>query len=161
MLDMTQDITRALRNAFGCFASGVTVVTLRDGTGAPTGITVNSFSSLSLDPALLLFSIGRAQVSAKWFEAGAYFNVNVPCRDQEDLAWQFAKPLKDKFEGVRHSEAINGVPVLDGALAQFVCEKHTLFEGGDHVIVVGRVLDFSARDGAPLVFHQGKMCQIA
>lgn len=161
MLDTTQDMTRALRDAFGCFASGVTVVTLRDGSGAPTGITVNSFSSLSLDPALLLFSIGRAQVSAKWFETETHFNVNVLGRDQEDLAWQFAKPLKDKFAGVRHSEALNGVPVLEGAMAHFVCEKHALFDGGDHVIVVGRILDFATQEAEPLVFHKGKMCQIA
>ncbi len=161
MLDQTQDLPRRLRNAFGCFASGVTVVTLRDGQGAPTGITVNSFSSLSLDPALLLFSVGREQVSARWLQSGEAFNVNILCRDQEPLAWQFARPHKDKFDGVAAWEACNGVPVLDGALAHFVCRKHAIHDGGDHLIVVGEILDFAERDGDPLLFHRGRMCDLA
>ena len=161
VLDASPDRTLELRNAFGCFASGVTVVTLHDDDGAPTGITVNSFSSLSLDPALLLFSIGKSQVSARFFEAREAFNVNVLCRDQEHLAWQFAKPLKDKFKGVDVREAQNGVPVIDGALAHFVCEKHEVLEGGDHLIIVGRIVDFAAREGEPLLFNRGRMCSVA
>ena len=160
MLDASPDLTRELRSAFGCFASGVTIVTLRDDARNATGITVNSFSSLSLDPALLLFSIGKAQVSAKFFETQEAFNVNVLCRDQERLAWQFAKPLEDKFEGVASWEAANGVPVIEGALAHFVCEKHEVLEGGDHIIVVGRIVDFGAREAEPLVFHKGRMCGV-
>ena len=161
MLDASRDMTRELRDAFGCFASGVTVVSMIDEGGTPTGITVNSFSSLSLEPALLLFSIGKSQASIRLFEEGRPFNVNVLCTEQEDLAWQFAKPLDDKFAGVRSWEAENGVPVIEGSMAWFVCERHELFEGGDHLIVVGKILEFGSREAKPLVFLQGTMREVA
>lgn len=160
MLDATEDFTKRLRSAFGCFASGVTVVTLRDTAGTPTGITVNSFSSLSLDPPLLLFSVGSQQVSCRWFEAGAAFTVNVLAADQEKLAWQFAKPLKDKFEGVDWREGVNGAPVIEGTLASFQCRKWSIMEGGDHKIVVGEIVDFGATDGDALTFFRGSMQQL-
>lgn len=157
MLDATEDFTKKLRDAFGCFASGVTIVTLRDTAGNPTGITVNSFSSLSLDPPLLLFSVGSQQVSCRWFEAGAPFTVNVLSAEQEKLAWQFAKPLKDKFEGVDWREGANGAPVIEGALASFECRKWSIMEGGDHKIVVGEITGFGAREGDALAFFRGAM----
>lgn len=157
MLDTTQDFTRRLRDAFGCFPSGVTVVTLQDGEGRPTGITVNSFSSLSLDPPLLLFSVGRQQVSCRWFEAQEAFTVNVLANDQEHLAWQFAKPLKDKFDGVDWRAGANGTPVIEGALASFECRKWSIMEGGDHKIIVGEITDFTAQDGDALMFFRGSM----
>lgn len=157
MLDTTQDFTRRLRDAFGCFPSGVTVVTLSDGEGRPTGITVNSFSSLSLDPPLLLFSVGCQQISCRWFEAQDAFTVNVLAADQESLAWQFAKPLKDKFQGVDWREGANGAPVIEGALASFECRKWSIMEGGDHKIVVGEVTGFTAGEGDALMFFRGTM----
>lgn len=161
MLDSAQSSPRQLRDAFGCFASGVTVVTLRDCAGAPTGITVNSFSSLSLDPPLLMFSVGCRQVSCRWFEAGEHFNVNVLGSDQEMLAWQFARPLEDKFAGVAWHESASGMPVLNGALASFACRKWQMLDGGDHRIVIGRVEDFSAREGEALLFYRGGMRRTA
>ena len=160
MLDTTQDFTKRLRDAFGCFPSGVTIVTLRDAEGRPTGITVNSFSSLSLDPPLLLFSVGCQQVSCRWFEAQETFTVNVLSADQEHLAWQFAKPLKNKFDGVDWREGGNGVPVIEGALASFECRKWSIMEGGDHKIVVGEITDFSACEGDALMFFRGSMKQL-
>lgn len=161
MLDTTQDFARRLRNAFGCFPSGVTVVTLRDGEGRPTGITVNSFSSLSLDPPLLMFSVGRQQVSCRWFEAGEAFTVNVLANHQEHLAWQFAKPLKDKFDGVDWRAGGNGTPLIEGALASFECRKWSIMEGGDHKIVVGEITDFTAQEGDALMFFRGSMLDLS
>lgn len=157
MLDATEDFTRQLRDAFGCFASGVTVVTLRDASGEPTGITVNSFSSLSLDPPLLMFSVGSQQVSCRWFEAEEHFAVNVLAAHQESVAWQFARPLKDKFSGVPQREGANGLPVIEGALASFECRKWRILEGGDHMIVIGEITGFSADGGDPLLFFRGAM----
>ncbi len=161
MFDEMTDPKKMLRNAFGQFASGVTVVTLLDDQGRPTGITMNSFSSLSLDPALLLFSVGKEQVSCRWFNSCTNFVVNVLSLEQEATAWQFAKPLPDKFEGIEWHQGSTGLPVLTGCLATFECRKWEMYEGGDHMIVVGEVLDLSTRDGAPLVFHEGKMSRIA
>lgn len=160
MLDSTADPIRQLRDAFGAFASGVTVVTLRDGEGQSTGITVNSFSSLSLDPPLVLFSVGLQQPSCRWFETGDAFNINVLSEGQEDVAWKFARPARDKYEGVGWREGANGLPVIEGALATFKCRKWELMDGGDHRIVVGRVEEFEHGEGAPLLFFRGEMRQI-
>lgn len=157
MLDVTQDRAKRLRDAFGCFPSGVTVVTLRDGEGKPTGITVNSFSSLSLDPPLLMFSVGCQQVSCRWFEEQECFTVNVLAAGQERLAWQFARPRKDKFEGVGWREGANGTPVIDGAIAGFECRKWSIMEGGDHKIIVGEITDFTCAGGDALMFFRGAM----
>jgi len=161
MLDNTQDFTRRLRDAFGCFASGVTVITLRDGDGEPTGITVNSFSSLSLDPPLVMFSVGCNQVSCKWFEANDTFNVNVLAEGQDAVAWQFARPVEDKFDGVSWFEGANEVPLLNEAIAHFECRKWNIMEGGDHLIVVGEVTDFHTTEGDGLLFYRGAMRKIA
>lgn len=161
MLDKAPDFSRRLRNAFGCFATGVTVVTMTDEAGLPTGVTVNSFSSLSLDPALLLFSLGRTQASARRLETADVFNVNVLSADQEALAWQFARQRDDKFTGVPHWEALNGVPVIDAVSAYFVCRKHGLMDGGDHIIVLGEILDLGTTEAEPLLFHKGRMCRLA
>lgn len=161
MLDTQDDPIRRLRDAFGTVPTGVTVVTLCDDKGRATGITVGSFSSLSLEPALVMFSIGSHQVSCRWFERCTHFNVNVLSADQEALAFQFAKPLKDKFAGVDWREDQNGIPVIDGTLATFSCRKWDIMEAGDHLIIVGEVEEFRSRAGEPLVFHGGQMRQLA
>jgi len=161
MFDSMGDQKKMLRAAFGCFASGVTVVTLPDADGRPTGITVNSFSSLSLDPPLLMFSVGKQQMSCKWFEAGDRFVVNVLSEAQEETAWQFAKPLPDKFEGVEWHRGASGLPVLTGSMASFECQKWNMYDGGDHVIVIGQVTDFDVAEGDALLFFKGKMSRLA
>ena len=161
MFDSMTDQKNQLRDAFGRFASGITVVTLKDGVGRPTGITGNSFSSLSLSPPLLLFSVGKDQVSRRWFEASAHFVVNVLCNAQEDVAWQFARPLPDKFAGINWREGAAGLPVLEGCIASFECRKWQMYEGGDHMIVIGEVMDFDMSDGEALLFFKGKMARMA
>lgn len=159
MLDQSVIDTRALRTAFGCLPTGVCVVSLTDETGAPTGVTVGSFGSLSLTPALCLFSLGRDQASARLFETGSAFVVNVLNEDQADLAWQFAKPLEDKCAGVALADTPLGPPRLRDGIAYFACRTHAIHDGGDHVIVVGEILDFAhgGGDGDALVFYRGQM----
>lgn len=161
MLDSTEDPARALRDAFGCFATGVTVVTLRDPEGRPAGLTVNSFSSLSLTPPLCLFSVGRSQVSAPWFKKASAFAVNVLALEQEALAWQFARPAEDKFSGVEWTHGNDGVPLLDGALATFECRTWDIHDGGDHHLVIGEIVRHDRTGAAPLLFHRGKMVTLA
>jgi len=157
MLDRPMMDERELRNAFGCLPTGVTVVSLMDDTGKPTGVTVGSFTSLSMSPALCLFSLGKAQPSARLFKEGVPFVVNVLSHERADVAWQFAKPLEDKFEGVPMSETIVDAPRLRDCLAHFVCRAHAIHDGGDHIIVVGEIMDFDHDEGDALVFYRGQM----
>lgn len=161
MLDGPQMDPRELRNAFGCFATGVTVISLLDDRAQPTGVTVSSFSSLSLSPALCLFSLDRDQVSCRWIDRGNGFNVNVLSAQQDAVAWQFAKPAEDKFADVDWFEGRNGLPVIAGSLSHFECRKWDVYDGGDHLIVVGEITHFDKRDGQPLVFYRGKMESLA
>ena len=152
---------RDLRDAFGCFASGITIVTLPGADGRPTGMTVSSFASLSLDPPLCLFSVGRHQASAAFFDADRPFTVNVLGAAHEDAAWQFARPAEDKFAGIAHSPGENGLPVLDRALCHFECRLWETYDGGDLLIVVGRIERFAVDEGDPLVFWRGRMAGLA
>lgn len=160
MLDTMQFDTRALRDAFGCFASGITVVTMRDHGGLPTGVTVSSFSSLSLEPPLCVFSLIRTQVSCRWIEAREAFTVNILGAEQSETAVQFATPSEDKFAGVRWTEGRNGMPVIDGSLAHFECCKWATYDGGDHVLIVGEITHFARTEGTPLIYRSGKIAPV-
>ena len=153
---MTQFDTRKLRNAFGCFPSGVTIVSLKDEEQNPTGITVSSFSSLSLDPPLCLFSIGKEQASRPLFERSNHFVINVLCAEQENIAWQFAKPIENKFENVSYTENANGMPVIDGNLDYFSFNKWTLYESGNQNIIIVEVLNFNQTNMDALMFFKRK-----
>ena len=147
---------RDYRRALGQFATGVTVVTARTADGRRVGVTVNSFSSVSLDPPLILWSLSRQTSSFADFANATYFAVNVLEAHQHHLSRQFSTPLPDKFAGVEFSEHSSGVPVLSGVIAQFVCRKTRQYDGGDHVIFVGEVEQYKYNDGEPLVFHSGR-----
>lgn len=157
MLDRTLLEPRALRDAFGCLPTGVCVVSLKDENGQPTGVTVGSFTSLSLTPPLCLFSLGREQASARLFSEDSSFVVNVLSQKQGDLAWQFAKPLDNKCAGVALTNTIIDVPRLRDCVAHFVCRTHAIHGGGDHIIVVGEILDIDHGEGDALVFYRGQM----
>jgi len=162
MLDGSSIDPRTLRNAFGTFATGVTVVTMRDDTGAPTGVTVNSFSSLSLDPALCLFSLGKNQVSCRWMDDGCEFVVNVLAEGQDDVAWGFAKPRDDKFDGVPNcAGTVVDVPCIEGALSRFECRLWAKHDGGDHDLIIGQVLHVEEAEGRPMLFYRGTMGALA
>lgn len=144
---------RALRDALGRFATGVTVVTC-DGADGPVGITANSFSSLSLDPPLVLWSPARSSRRFEAFAAASHFAVHVLAEEQADLCLGFsmAGDAWDDVSGERNPE---GVHVIHGCLARFDCALHARHDGGDHEIHVGRVLRVHTRPGEPLVFSAG------
>lgn len=150
---------RQLRDALGHFATGVTVVTTRTPDGRDEAITVNSFASVSLDPPLVLWSIDRGARSFEAFTHCDHFAIHVLGAGQQPISNRFAsKDLEEKFDGTIPIEAgINGVPLLTrDYCARFQCITHERFDGGDHVILVGRVLDLDTRDNPPLIFHGGR-----
>jgi flavin reductase (DIM6/NTAB) family NADH-FMN oxidoreductase RutF len=147
---------RDFRRALGQFATGVTVVTARTPDGRKVGVTVNSFSSVSLDPPLVLWSLSRQAPSFADFTHATHFAVNVLAAGQHHLSRQFSTPLPDKFSGVEFAEGPAGVPLLSGVNAHFVCRNVRQYDGGDHVIFLGEVEDYKYSDGEPLVFHSGR-----
>ena len=147
------DTRRALRDALGRFATGVTVVTCR-GSQGPLGITVNSFASVSLDPALVLWSVDRGSSRAAAFTEAQTFAIHILGREERDIAARFTRNGAT-FEGLDWADGEDGLPVLNGTLARFDCARHAVHDGGDHLILVGAVHRVAFRDGAPLVFSQG------
>lgn len=157
---MTFD-SRAFRDALGCFATGVTVVSGIGDDGHPVGVTVNSFNSVSLEPALVLFSLDRATNSLKSFEVGRPFAVSVLSDGQAELSRLFASSVADRWNGVGYETWDTGCPVLPDALAAFEGMVIANHDGGDHVIIVGEVRRLcSSRQGAPLVYFRGRYAQL-
>lgn len=146
----------ALRRALGAFATGVTIVTARDAaTGEPAGFTANSFTSVSLDPPLLLVCLAHSARSYRVFREAAGFAVNVLSAEQEETARLFATRGADKFGATRWHPGILGAPLIEGCLARFDCAMHERLTAGDHDILMGRVLDFTHQPGKALLFHGG------
>ena len=145
-----------LRNCLAQFGTGVTVITLKH-DAVPMGMTVNSFASLSLDPPLILWSIRRQAKCSALFAPGVDFNVNILAANQLEAAHVFASSASgaEKFAAVSWSEGRSGVPNLDGTLASLECCCEAVHEGGDHLIIVGRVMNLICAGGAPLLFVQG------
>jgi flavin reductase (DIM6/NTAB) family NADH-FMN oxidoreductase RutF len=153
---------RAFRNALGCFATGVTVVTTVTDAGEPVGLTANSFSSVSLDPPLVLFCLDLASHNLDAFRAAGRFAVNVLGDDQRDLSVRFSTTIGDRWDGVVWERWETGAPVLNGCLAALDCETEAIHEGGDHVIIVGRVQRLAATtDGKPLLYFRGNYATVA
>jgi len=145
---------RAFRSALGAFATGVAVVTARDAGGAPTGITANSFASVSLDPALVLWSPAKASRRFDTFAGAETFAIHVLDADQQAVCDAFVRAI-DGFAVVPWTEGPEGLPLIDGCLARLLCRRHAVIDAGDHAIVLGRVWEAQRRDGAPLVFQGG------
>ncbi|AYQ44167.1 MULTISPECIES: flavin reductase family protein [Burkholderia] len=148
------------RRALGCFATGVTVVTTVDDEGRRIGLTANSFSSVSIDPPLILWSLARRSPNLRAFERCRFFAVNVLAGSQQDICTRFAKPIDDRFSGVDTVDGQGGVPLIAGAVAQFECENEIVHAGGDHAIFVGRVNRFRWHEQAPLVFCMGALREL-
>ncbi len=146
---------RDFRTTLGQFATGVTVVTTRTPQGAKVGMTANSFTSVSMDPPLVLWCPSKFAPSLPDFESATHFAINVLESSQHVLSRQFATPADDKFAGVNISEGVAGLPLLDGSVATFECRTVARHEAGDHVIYVGEVEKYARADGDPLVFHAG------
>jgi flavin reductase (DIM6/NTAB) family NADH-FMN oxidoreductase RutF len=144
-----------MRDVLGHFASGVTVVTAI-GPEGPIGFTCQSFSSLSLDPPLVAFCPSRTSTTWPQLRDVGRFCVNVLAEEQSELSQAFARSGTDKYAGITWTPSPYGCPVLDGVVAWIDSEVWAEYEGGDHTIVVGRVLDLGADpDRNPLVFHRG------
>lgn len=152
---------RRLRDALGGFATGVTVVTALGANGAPAGVTINSFASVSLQPPLILWSLGLNSPSLPAFESCSRYAVNVLAADQIDLAQRFAQSQRDRFDGVELIVGAGGTPMLAGCCAWFECRNEMRYAGGDHLILVGQVEDFQRQEKAPLVFHGGRYRALA
>ncbi|WP_227815803.1 flavin reductase family protein [Nitrogeniibacter aestuarii] len=148
--------TRQFRNALGHFATGVTVVTTLDAERQPVGVTVNSFSSVSLEPPLILWSLAKKSFSRTAFETHPSFAVHVLAADQEDISNRFARAGEDKFAGVQTRDGLDDVPVLPGCAAVFECNTEFIHDGGDHIILVGRVQRFATSERPPLLFYRGQ-----
>ena len=154
-----QDAQRAFRNAVGTFATGVTIATTKAEDGGPVGVTASSFNSVSLDPPLVLWSLARNSLSHDAFLGSGHFAVHVLTAAQEDLSNRFARSGADKFDGIGWSEGVRGSPVLDEYAALFQCVTRYRYDGGDHVILVGEVIEYEANDAAPLLFHGGRYAE--
>ena len=146
---------RELRHALGHYATGVAVVTARAHDGAPAGLTCNSFTSVSLDPPLVQWSIARASRFHAAMAGASHFAVHVLERRQLELARQFSSRQPDRFAGVELEDGLAGLPLLRHFHARFQCQSHARHDAGDHTILIGRVLRFDEREGEPLVFYRG------
>jgi len=150
------------RAVLGRYATGVTVVTTRTATGEPVGLTVNSFTSVSLDPPLVLFCLDRGAGSLPAFETSGAFAVNILAAGQETLSNRFADPDAARFGADATAAWSTGAPILADALAALDCALHARHDGGDHIILVGRVLQLAVlSDGDPLVYWRGAYRRLA
>jgi 3-hydroxy-9,10-secoandrosta-1,3,5(10)-triene-9,17-dione monooxygenase reductase component len=144
------------KRALSCFATGVAVVTTLDSDGEKVGMTISSFNSVSLDPPLVLWSIANDANSYSVFTDARHFAVNVLAMHQDELSSQFAQKGGDKFKGLECRSGIEGVPLLPEYAACFECSTENIFDGGDHKIIVGRVLRLDDRESDPLIFYRGR-----
>ena len=148
--------TNEFRDALGCFATGITIVTAVGPAGELLGITANSFGSVSLEPPLVLFSLHRRAYSLAGFEASEHFAVNVLGEAHQELSTTFATALIDKWTGVEYQIWDTGCPIFPDSLATFECTTRFRYEGGDHVIFVGEVTRMEiAAGGDPLLYFRG------
>jgi flavin reductase (DIM6/NTAB) family NADH-FMN oxidoreductase RutF len=157
---MTFD-SRMFRQALGCFPTGVAVVTAC-GEAADIGITVNSFASVSLDPPLVMWCIDRKSDRFKSFTGAGHYTISILGTKHQDVSARLAKQGEHSLENLDLTKTESGPPALADALAVFECESHAVHEGGDHAILVGRVLRFFRQDaGDPLVYFRGKYGALA
>ncbi|MGB7322315.1 MAG: CoA transferase [Albidovulum sp.] len=150
----------ALRNAFGAFATGVTILTTRQADGTPRGFTANSFTSVSLDPPLLLVCLAKTALSCQTFMQSEHFAVNVLAEEQKAVSGLFAGRTPDKFNQCDWTAGAGDVPLITGALAQFACTRERLVDAGDHIVLIGRVIDFATAEGNPLGYYRGNYFSI-
>lgn len=151
---------RELRNVMGHFATGVTIITTTDKSGKPFGLTANAFTSLSLEPPLVLICVDKKVDCYAYFEESKVFVINFLSEDQEHLSKRFATKGIEKFEGVTHRFGKSGPPLLDGAMAHIECKLISGHDGGDHTIYIGEVIDAITSSDRPLLFFKGKYYQL-
>ncbi len=143
------------RNALGAFATGVTVVTTNCNTVGRVGLTANSFNSVSLDPPMVLWSLAKTSKALDFFTESGCFCVNILAADQVSVSNHFASKTLDKFSTVAYQDGILGAPIIDNCSASFECKTTFTYEGGDHLIFVGEVINFINNDKKALLYHAG------
>jgi flavin reductase (DIM6/NTAB) family NADH-FMN oxidoreductase RutF len=144
-----------LRQVMGHFATGVTIITTLTKAGEMHGLTANAFTSVSLEPPLLLISVDKKAESWPAFEESRVFTVNILADDQEGLSRKFAVSGGNKFAGVAYRIGANGAPILDGTLAYIECTLYAAYDGGDHSIYLGEIQQAEIHEGKPLLFYRG------
>ena len=152
---MSEIDSARFRQLLGRFATGVTVLTTRDPRGRPAGMTASSLSSVSLQPPLVSVCVEHTAALHDLIAAAPEFVVNILESGQEDVARRFADPHEDRFDGVGYHVGAEGRILLDGALAHIACERFAMYAGGDHTIIVGRVVGGDTHDGHPLLYYRG------
>ncbi|MGW1421116.1 flavin reductase family protein [Bradyrhizobium manausense] len=153
--DSSQIDPRDFRNALGTYGTGVAIITATAADGKPYGITCNSFASVSLNPPLVLWSLGVYSSSLTVFQNASHFTVHVLGTSQQALANQFAKSSEDKFAGVDWTPGLGNAPVLAESVASFQCRSVNRYYGGDHVIFLGAVEAYTYNSREPLLFARG------
>jgi flavin reductase (DIM6/NTAB) family NADH-FMN oxidoreductase RutF len=146
---------RDFRTALGTFATGVTIVTAMSADGKPYGVTCNSFASVSLNPPLVLWSLGMFSQGLTIFQNASHFTVNILGASQQALALQFAKSSEEKFAGTDWTPGLGNAPVLAGCVANFQCRAANRYYGGDHIIFLGAVEAYAYNRQEPLLFARG------
>lgn len=144
------------RHACGRFATGVTIASALDECGIAHGLTVSSFTSVSLEPPLILICLGHEATMIDVFRRAFHFGISILREGDHALSQRFATPGQDRFEGVAWRRGQTGVPLIDCALAALECKVHQRFIAGDHELLVGRVVCTRVEDGAPLIHHAGR-----
>lgn len=158
MLASAAFTSRDFRHALGQFATGVTIVTTADAQGRPVGLTVSSFNSVSLEPPLVLWSLGHKAASLPVFQQCAHYAIHVLSAEQQALAQRFATRGIDKFADLDWQPSAQGIPLIAGAAAIFECAQRSRYDEGDHSIFVGQVTHCQHQQGAlPLLYHGGHM----
>ena len=143
------------RKTLGKFVTGVTIITTCEKDGTPRGFTANSFTSVSLEPPLILICIGDFNEGLELFKNSEYFAVNILNEEQVDISNLFAQPVKNKFEEIKWSNSKFGVPIIKGALAWLECKNFDQKRSGDHLILIGNVKNFHNEGGYPLAYYNG------
>ena len=151
---------RDLRNALGSYGTGVTVVTSGNSKSRLVGVTANSFTSVSLDPPIVLWSLVSTSPSLEVFDQSGRFVINVLALHQIDLSKQFSKTLADKFAGVEYQEGLDGLPIIQNCVATFECKTIQRTVVGDHVLFLGQVENYVYESKTPLLFCQGNYVQV-
>jgi 3-hydroxy-9,10-secoandrosta-1,3,5(10)-triene-9,17-dione monooxygenase reductase component len=154
--------SRQFRNLLGRFPTGVTVITARAGDGQPVGLTVNSFASVSLDPALVLWSLSKRSASLQAIEEAGAFAIHFLGQEHQDMAERFCARTPDRFADLDVTTGPTGSPLLSDCIARIECRTTAVVDGGDHRIFIGAVVSLAESDGehGPLVFHKGCFTQL-
>ncbi len=151
----------SFRRACSRFATGITIATAMGADGTPQGFTANSFTSVSVEPAMVLICIDRRANVLPHFSAAEHFGINVLSVEQKELSMRFAARGQDRFSGVEWRQGVGQIPLLDGALAQFECERRAVWEAGDHLVFLGEVVAARHHDGPPLLYYASGYCELS